>query len=409
MSHSKERVEKNCLNCGAELTGRYCYNCGQENTEPKETVLTLVSHFFNDITHFDGKFFSTVKYLITKPGFLSSEYIKGRRASYLHPIRMYVFTSAFFFIIFFSLFRPESIILADKNEDEQLKELTQASNSLKEKLPDAKADTALYAAMQRSINNIDNHTLLLKSSIDAKEKKSAPADPRQQINDSINKALKNNPKITVKIASGVVKLDSVKSGKRGPMSDDIDFGEVKFNYNSQLAYDSVQKELPANKKAGWNERAIAGKIILLNSKFKDNRKEGLALFLEKFMHTLPQALFVSLPVFALLLLILYSRRNFYYADHIIFSIHLYCATFILLLFIFGIDKIGSITGMEWIKYSEVVFILGIFFYLYKAMRKFYGQGRGKTILKFLLLNIFSFFIVMTLAGLFFMLSVLQFS
>ncbi|MEO5592529.1 MAG: DUF3667 domain-containing protein, partial [Chitinophagaceae bacterium] len=202
--------------------GRYCANCGQENTEPKETVLTLVSHFFNDITHFDGKFFSTVKYLITKPGFLSSEYIKGRRAGYLHPIRMYVFTSAFFFIIFFSLFSPEAIILAGKNEDEQLKELTQASNSLKEKLPAVKADTILYAAMQRSINNIDHHTMSLIQSIDAKEKARASVHPGLQINDSINKVLKNNQKIVGKTPSVVEKPDSVKSDKKGSPSDDID-------------------------------------------------------------------------------------------------------------------------------------------------------------------------------------------
>jgi hypothetical protein len=127
VSHTKEREEKICLNCGAQLTGRYCQVCGQENTEPKETVWGLVSHFFNDITHFDGKFFSTVKYLIAKPGFLSAEYIKGRRASYLHPIRMYVFTSAFFFIIFFSLFPPESFV-GGKDEADQPKELTEASS-----------------------------------------------------------------------------------------------------------------------------------------------------------------------------------------------------------------------------------------------------------------------------------------
>ena len=101
LSHYKERKEKTCLNCNAHLYGRYCHNCGQENIEPKETFWGLITHFLYDITHFDGKFFNTLKHLIIKPGFLSREYINGRRATYLHPIRMYVFTSAFFFIIFF--------------------------------------------------------------------------------------------------------------------------------------------------------------------------------------------------------------------------------------------------------------------------------------------------------------------
>src|SRR5258708_5580008 len=83
-----------------------------------------VQHFFKDITHFDGKFFSTVKYLMRKPGFLSREYMVGRRMSYLNPIRMYVFTSAIFFIILFSLKRPEDMIHDKKEKNQSLSELT---------------------------------------------------------------------------------------------------------------------------------------------------------------------------------------------------------------------------------------------------------------------------------------------
>ncbi|MBP0577674.1 DUF3667 domain-containing protein, partial [Campylobacter jejuni] len=77
---------------------------GQENIEPKESFWHLTTHFIYDITHFDGKFFSTLKYLLFRPGFLSKEYLKGRRAGYLHPVKMYVFTSALFFLIFFSFY-----------------------------------------------------------------------------------------------------------------------------------------------------------------------------------------------------------------------------------------------------------------------------------------------------------------
>src|SRR5687768_17786211 len=102
MSHLTERKEKNCLNCNAIVQGRYCQVCGQENIVPQESFRHLVLHFIYDITHFDGKFFETLKYLIFKPGLISKEYIAGRRTRYLNPIRMYVFTSAIFFLIFFA-------------------------------------------------------------------------------------------------------------------------------------------------------------------------------------------------------------------------------------------------------------------------------------------------------------------
>ena len=104
MSHLPQRKEKNCLNCDTKVVGYFCHNCGQKNIEPKESVWHLVSFFFKDVTHFDGKFFTSLKDLVFKPGFLSKEYIIGRRVRYLNPIRMYLFTSAIFFLIFFSLY-----------------------------------------------------------------------------------------------------------------------------------------------------------------------------------------------------------------------------------------------------------------------------------------------------------------
>ena len=44
MSRLKERKEKNCLNCNAEVQGRFCHNCGQENIETKETVWHLIDN-----------------------------------------------------------------------------------------------------------------------------------------------------------------------------------------------------------------------------------------------------------------------------------------------------------------------------------------------------------------------------
>jgi len=81
LSKGRLRTEKICLNCGTEITDRFCPHCGQENIEPKQSVWHLINHFFSDITHFDGKFFITVKDLFAKPGFLSKEYMAGRRAS----------------------------------------------------------------------------------------------------------------------------------------------------------------------------------------------------------------------------------------------------------------------------------------------------------------------------------------
>jgi hypothetical protein len=96
------RHEKNCLNCGHFVEERYCTHCGQENLEPTESFSHIIGHFFADITHFDSKFFITVKDLFLRPGFLTREYVAGRRMTYLNPIRMYIFISALFFLALFT-------------------------------------------------------------------------------------------------------------------------------------------------------------------------------------------------------------------------------------------------------------------------------------------------------------------
>lgn len=59
------------------------------------------------------------------------------------------------------------------------------------------------------------------------------------------------------------------------------------------------------------------------------------------------------------------------------------------------------------KWSVSLWILFIFLiYLYKAMRKFYGQGRVKTIVNFSILNTIFFILAFTTASFLFILSIL---
>ena len=112
-----------------------------------------------------------------------------------------------------------------------------------------------------------------------------------------------------------------------------------------------------------------------------------------FLHNFPKALFISLPVFALLLKLLYiRRRQFYYVDHGIFAVHLYVFTFLVLLLVIGVSELNSFMKWGWLGWLTGILILYLFLYYYKAMHRFYGQGRAKTILKYFLLLFLSFFV-----------------
>jgi hypothetical protein len=348
VSHGKIRTEKICLNCGTETPGRYCPACGQENIEPKQTAWHLISHFFSDITHFDGKFFITVKDLFAKPGFLTREYMMGRRASYLDPIRMYIFTSAIFFLILLSVFNARNLKIGD-----EFKSKIRDDEDLRELLPHAKTGKDSLGILKAYDSTVGRYAKLNK-------------DSSHKLNVNVNLQ--------------------------------------KGDYPSIATYDSAQKALPANQRDGWMKRKINTRKIELTLRYQ---KEGGGLIREMIndnMHNWPKILFISLPLFALLLKLLYIRhKQFYYVDHGIFSVHLWIFSFLLLLIFFGVNYLHNRTGWAWLDWLNFFIFLYPLFYYYKAMRRFYGQSRGKTLLKHFLLFILSFFLFLSifLAGIIF--------
>lgn len=370
MSHLPERKEKICLNCGAALHGRFCHYCGQENIEPKDSFWHLVTHFVYDIIHFDGKFFSTLKYLLFRPGFLSHEYLRGRRADYLHPIRMYVFTSAFFFLIFFSFYQKEKeIVVKEKNETAE------------------RVMSRLEKQKKRLEKTIRDSTAVMGTSQILEKIKETEADIAMLKRDS-------------------TLVDSVKSLPDGGFTImSFDNKRVNARLSSVKSYDSLQAALPEKERDGFIVRAFERQNIYLKEKYNGDSNASMKAITNKFIHLFPQMLFVSLPLFALLLQAMYARRSqFYYVNHIIYSIHLYCAIFIIILsglWLHSIVKGITHEAHDWIG---SVFTLAGFFYLYKSMRNFYGQRRAKTILKYILLLLASLFIMVLLFTVFFLFS-----
>ncbi len=388
MSHFKERTAKNCLNCNAIVAGKYCQVCGQENIEPKESFWHLVTHFFNDITHFDGKFFTTTKLLLLKPGYLAKAYLQGKRASYLHPIRMYVFTSFVFFLLFFTI-TDSAIDFGEMSEGE----LKRISNQIKidgidSMIADTR-DTSILKALNIKKTEYKNANLIIDSVEDARilvEKRKK----QQTITPSNNK-----PKVETSDSLVRSLNDSAKGRNRNSK---LRFGSSFPDSVTTVAqYEKYQASLPEADRDSWLTKKMAYKKITIQEKYRYNGNEFGEILIETFLHSLPKMLFISLPLFALVLQLLYFRqKHLYYTDHGVFSIYYFIAVFIILLFDMLIKKLQTVTGWQIFNYVEPILILFILFYLYKSMRNFYGQRRGKTILKFILLCTLSSFVTLVL-------------
>lgn len=99
MSHKKYRAEKDCLNCGTIVEQKFCSACGQENLQIQENFFHMAGHFIADYFHYDSKFFRNLKSLIFKPGFLTKEYLEGKRVRHIHPLRLYFFVTIVMVIV----------------------------------------------------------------------------------------------------------------------------------------------------------------------------------------------------------------------------------------------------------------------------------------------------------------------
>jgi hypothetical protein len=352
VSHTPLRKEQDCLNCGTVVQGRYCHVCGQENTEPKETFWHMVTHFFYDITHFDGSFFVTLKDLLFKPGFLSREYMLGRRKKYLHPVRMYVFTSAVFFLVFFSL----------------------------------------YSVSEKDISISGNNSGLKKGLEVAKEEAYKNAKTKED-SAAIAKELGLLTKESDKDADTV-------AGNKGGIQ--FQFGRNIKDIRTLKEYDSIQNSLPKGKRDAGIIKIMTRKSVQINEKYDGDQTKIAKEVINKFLHTFPYLLFVSLPLYALFLKLLYirHRKQYYFADHGVFLIHLYIFTFLFLLIAFGLSKLEDATHWRGIGIIQALLIITGVFYTLKAIKNFYKQGWGKTILKFILFNILCFVSIMILFAVF---------
>lgn len=83
--------------------------------------------------------------------------------------------------------------------------------------------------------------------------------------------------------------------------------------------------LPENKKPGIIREYFDRKSIELNSR---DSEEILSAFAESLSHNLPKLMFFLLPVFALILKLVYIRRKIYFADHAVFTLYLHSFIFL---------------------------------------------------------------------------------
>ncbi len=106
-----------CRNCAAPLEGEYCSRCGQREGRGDLHFSQAISELADDVVAWDSRLWRTLLALLFKPGYLTAEFIAGRRARYVAPFRLYLIISFILFLVISGADRSASIIHENSSGD----------------------------------------------------------------------------------------------------------------------------------------------------------------------------------------------------------------------------------------------------------------------------------------------------
>lgn len=318
-----------CANCHTALAGEYCSACGQRHEPHVHTVGHFVSEAFESISHADSRLWRTLAYLLGKPGFLTREFFDGRRVRYLPPFRLYLVVSVVFFLVAGT---PDfQVNINDAMTPEQNKALQEVAAQL-----ETDQNPELADAKQRIAE-------MLRAESARQQAKAAEQKTRQS----------------------AIQLDSPDGRPVNGVPVEIVKGFC----------DEFRNQATSDNEARNNLRDRCLKIA------DDGGKELGA----RVVHNLPRAMFVFLPVLALFMMLLYWKPKRYYVEHLLFLLHNHVAVFLTLTIVVLIQRIPHVADSVgvWLNWAAFLYMV---WYIYRAMRSVYQQGRGLTIAKFFVIG-----------------------
>ena len=111
-----------CTNCGASMHGPYCARCGERAHALNPTLRDVMHDLLHEVLHLDGKIFRTIWLLLSRPGFLTREWLLGRRERYISPLRIFLTFSVISFGMLAWL--PERAVSGDETARESRRRMT---------------------------------------------------------------------------------------------------------------------------------------------------------------------------------------------------------------------------------------------------------------------------------------------
>jgi hypothetical protein len=345
---------ENCLNCGEVLTGQHCSHCGQHAQVRVLSLWSLIRDVIGDLLDADSRIWRTLVPLAFRPGLLTQDFLRGRRARYTPPFRMYLVLSLVFFVLA-SLSDPGSDVALQLDGDGTNIQLGGGD-------PAPEGTPAPSSALDPEVRKLVDQIV-----------KRVPAPERETVRTELEQSL-------------AAATPEEREATRKFMADPC--GEDNFKVEAGPFLEAYEPRL----------RDACRKIIA------DQQSFGRALW-----ENVPQMMFIFLPLIAAVMSVLYLRSGRYYVEHLLFVVHFHAFFFLAGIVALLLEQLSDLAGgvigtglMAAQAALGTVLVFYVPWYLLRAMRRVYGQSWWKTLPKFGLLGLaYSVSLVFTGIGLLF--------
>jgi hypothetical protein len=347
-----------CANCGTTLNGAYCHTCGQ-SSHIHRSLLHMFEEVLHGIFHFDTKAWRTIPALIFRPGYLTKDYIEGKRTSFVSPLALFLFLIFLMFFVFsFTMKGPSDEMLKIPEVRESIVKKLESSQELQKqqmaelaKLPPRSSDAV---DLQQDIRETQSDIRKFQDRLDSFDGKPIDLQEAQQ-------QLTNNEKSLAELRAKEVAYESLSKAEKSAaevkpweIAQEIRHVEREIQYYKKR----LEKNKPVNDETAAKAKSSSSDAVtpVKDSSAKtevsvetDNDLEDLAkipyvgkalahadknreLTLYKMKKNAASSAFLLMPISLPFLWLLFAfKRKYVMFDHAVFS--LYSLSFMCLLLI----------------------------------------------------------------------------
>ena len=355
-----------CQNCGTPLLGPHCYACGQPVHGLVRRFSTVIGDFLDSVLNIDSRIVHTLWPLFAKPGYLSLEYFAGRRVRYVSPVRLFVFLSIVTFFVARMVVPAGDAFEVDHGD---------ASDRIGHATTVAEAERL----RDRALAELD------------KARAKVPDVPGARAGIDAGAA-----QVRKKAEQRIAALrEAAAHGEPPPVAADDDAGSIEFDGKP---WDAKTHPVHVDWWPAFANDWLNREIGRAQSNIGRMKKDP-SVFKDAALGAIPSTLFILLPLFALMLKVLYVFRRRLYMEHLIVALHSHAFLCLALLAVFLLIALGEAVpaATPLTTLLKIALFVWMPVYLLLMQKRIYGQGWTMTVLKYCTLG-FCYLILLSIGA-----------